>query len=108
MEPKKDGEEFKGIHIQWTQNSTWGSLHTSLEQSILRLQQMLDNVDEDEDYLSRAQHEASSDFDEEFNEQEMDTFFDMIHYEIVDSKVKGDVHPEVHNMIMNAYYKHKE
>ena len=30
----------------------------------------------------------------------------MIHYEIVDSKVKGDVQPEAHNMIMNAYYKH--
>ena len=107
MEPKKDGEEFQGIHTQWTQDSTWGSLHTALEQAMLSLRQMLGKIDEDSDYLSRAQHEASSDF-EEYNENEMDTFFDMIHYEIVDSKVTGDVHPEAHNMIMNAYYKHKE
>ena len=106
MEPQKDNE-FRGIHIHWTQTPPVDqNLQNALEQALRSLQQMLDNTDED--YLSKAQHEASSDFNEEINEQEMDTFFDMIHYEIVDSKVKGDVHPEVHNMIMNAYYKHKE
>ena len=105
MEPKKN-DEFRSIHIHWTQTPQVDqNLQNSLEQALRSLQKILDNADED--YLNMAQHEASTDFEEEINEQEMDTFFDMIHYEIVDSKVTGDLHPEAYDLIMNAYHKHK-
>lgn len=94
MEPKKQNEFSMKIH--WVQPA-WDN-HTDmvrLTQAIQNLQSFLSSDDE------------LFDTDDEINEQEMDTFFDMIHYDIIDSKVKGDIHPEIHDLIMAAYYKHK-
>lgn len=101
MEPKKQNEFSMKIH--WVQPA-WDNITDNDIARITRITKAIQNL---QSMLSSDDYLSDDDDIEEINEQEMDTFFDMIHYDIVDSKVKGDVHPEIHDLIMNAYHKYK-